>query len=55
MYTPLQVKTNYSLLSSLITIKKLIQKCLEYNINSVAITDTNLSDVLIIILSQLLA
>lgn len=46
MYTPLQVKTNYSLLSSLITIKKLIEKCKKYNINSIAITDNNMSYVM---------
>lgn len=43
MYTPLQVKTDYSLLSSLVSIKSLIKKCLEYNIKEVAITDTSLS------------
>ncbi|MBQ7140362.1 MAG: DNA polymerase III subunit alpha [Bacilli bacterium] len=46
MYIPLQVKTNYSLLSSLVTIKNLIKKCVEYNINAVAITDTNMSYVM---------
>ncbi len=46
MYIPLQVKSNYSLLSSLVTIKKLIKKCKEYNITSVAITDFNMSYVM---------
>ena len=46
MYIPLQIKTNYSLLSSLITIKKLIKKCIDYNIKAVAITDTNMSYVM---------
>jgi DNA polymerase-3 subunit alpha len=40
-YIPLQVKTNYSLLSSLINIEKLIKKAKEYNITSLAITDIN--------------
>ena len=43
MYTPLQVKTDYSLLSSTISIKKLIKKCLEYNIKNIAVTDTSLT------------
>ena len=46
MYTPLQVKTNYSLLSSLITIKDLIKLCIKYNIKEVAITDDNMSGVM---------
>ena len=43
MYIPLQVKTNYSLLSSLVIIKDLIKRCKELNIKEIAITDTNLS------------
>ena len=43
MYTPLWVKTDFSLLSSLINIKTLIKKCKEMNINSIAITDNNMS------------
>ncbi len=43
MYTPLQVKTDYSLLSSTVSIKKLIKKCLEYNIKNIAVTDTSLT------------
>ena len=42
MYTPLYVKTNYSLLSSLIKIDDLIGFCLQHNIKSIAITDSNL-------------
>lgn len=40
-YIPLNVKTDYSFLTSLVTVKKLVKKCLEYNINSVAVTDFN--------------
>ena len=40
-YIPLNVKTDYSFLSSLVTIKELVKKCCEYKISSVAITDTN--------------
>ena len=43
MYTPLQVKTDYSLLSSTVSIKRLIKKCLEYNIKNIAVTDTSLT------------
>jgi len=46
MYTPLWIKTDYSLLSSLVTIKKLIQKCKELDIYSLAITDQNMSGVM---------
>ena len=42
MYTPLAIKTNYSLLSSLIDIKKLVAYALKNNIKSLAITDNNL-------------
>lgn len=42
MYAPLYVKTNYSLLSSLIRIDELLEFCLQNNITSVAITDSNL-------------
>lgn len=42
MYTPLYVKTNYSLLSSLITIDKLLTYLKEHNYSSVAITDNNM-------------
>ena len=40
-YTPLQVKTNYSLLSSLNDIKKIVALASEYGYNSLAITDEN--------------
>ncbi len=40
-YIPLNVKTDYSFLTSLVTVKKLVEKCIEYNISSVAITDIN--------------
>ena len=42
MYTPLYIKTNYSLLSSLITIDKLISYAKEHNFSSLAITDSNM-------------
>ena len=42
MYTPLYVKTNYSFLKSLIKIDDLIIKCKEYNIDTLAICDTNM-------------
>jgi len=42
MYTPLYVKSNYSFLSSLVKIDKLIDKCVKNNIKSVAITDDNM-------------
>ena len=42
MYTPLYVKTNYSLLSSLITIDELIDYAKNNNIKSLAITDNNM-------------
>jgi len=42
MYAPLYVKTNYSLLSSLIRIDDLLEFCLQNNITSVAISDSNL-------------
>ena len=40
-YTPLQVKTNYSLLSSLNEIKKIVSLAADYGYNSLAITDEN--------------
>jgi len=46
MYTPLWIKTDFSLLSSLINIKSLIKKCKEMNITSIAITDNNMSGVM---------
>ena len=42
MYSPLYIKTEYSLLSSLIKIDDLILKCKTCNINSLAICDDNL-------------
>ncbi len=45
-YIPLKVKTNYSLLTSLITIDKLIEKCKLMNINSIAICDDNMYGVM---------
>lgn len=42
MYIPLYVKTNYSLLSSLITIDELILYCKNNHIPSIAITDNNM-------------
>ena len=43
MYTPLYVKTTYSLLSSLITIPQLVSFCKKHKIPSVGICDNNLS------------
>lgn len=40
-YVPFNVKTDYSFLSSLVTVKKLVEKCIEYNIKTIAITDLN--------------
>ena len=40
-YTPLWVKTNYSLLSSLNDIKKLVSLASSYGYTSLAITDEN--------------
>lgn len=42
MYIPLYVKTEYSLLSSLIKVKDLIKYAKEHNINALAITDNNM-------------
>ena len=42
MYSPLYIKTEYSLLSSLIKIDNLIIKCKENKISSLAIVDDNL-------------
>ena len=42
MYSPLYIKTEYSLLSSLIKIDNLIEKCKACNITSLAICDDNL-------------
>ncbi|MBE6153315.1 MAG: DNA polymerase III subunit alpha [Firmicutes bacterium] len=46
MYTPLWIKTDYSLLSSLVTIKKLIHKSKELGLKSLGITDNNMSGVM---------
>ena len=40
-YTPLQVKTSYSILSSLNNIKKIVSLAKEYGYSSLAITDEN--------------
>ncbi len=45
-YIPLIVKTNYSLLTSLIDIEKLISKCKSMNLNAVAICDDNMYGVM---------
>lgn len=42
MYTPLYVKTNYSLLSSLIKLDDLISYALKNNIKKLALTDSNM-------------
>ncbi len=41
-YIPLNVKTEYDLMNSLIRIDELISYCLDNNINSVGITDSNM-------------
>ena len=46
MYTPLYVKTNYSLLSSLITIDSYLEYAKKHNISSLAITDNNMFGVM---------
>ncbi len=43
MYTPLYVKTDYELLTNIITVKNLIEKALEYNISSIGICNNNLN------------
>lgn len=42
MWTPLYVKSNYTFLSSLINIDKLIKKCKDMNIKQVALCDDNM-------------
>ena len=46
MYTPLYVKTNYSLLSSLISIDNLLHFLKNHNYSQVAITDNNMFGVM---------
>lgn len=46
MFTRLYVKTNYSLLSSLISIDKLIEECVNKKIKSIAICDDNMMGVM---------
>ena len=46
IYTPLYIKTDYSLLSSLIKIDDLIEFANKYNIKSLTITDNNLCGVI---------
>ena len=43
MYIPLIIKTDYSLLSSLITVKKLVNKAKKYNYKAIGITDTTIN------------
>lgn len=45
-YMPLNIKTNYSLLKSLIDIPKLIKRCKELNYNAIAIADENMFGVM---------
>lgn len=47
MYTPLYVKTNYSLLSSLVTIEKLIALCKKNNLKSIAICDDDMTSTMV--------
>jgi len=46
MFTSLYVKTNYSLLSSLISIDKLISTCIKRQIKSIAICDNDMTGVM---------
>ena len=46
MFTSLYVKTNYSLLSSLIPIDKLIKTCIDRKIKSIAICDNDMTGVM---------
>lgn len=46
MFTRLYIKTNYSLLSSLISIDKLIEKCVSKKVKSIAICDNNMTGVM---------
>lgn len=47
MYTSLYIKSNYSLLSSLISIDKLIEYALEHKLNTLAICDDNMTSAFI--------
>ena len=47
MYTPLYIKTNYSLLSSLVTIDKIINLCKENNLKSIAICDDDMTSTMV--------
>ncbi len=46
MYIPLYVKSNYSLLSSLVTIDSLIDLCVSHNITEIALCDDDLTYVM---------
>ena len=46
MFTRLYIKTNYSLLSSLISIDKLIEHCINKKVKSIAICDDNMMGVM---------
>ncbi len=47
MYIPLYVKTNYTLLSSLITIDKIISLCKDNNLSSIAICDDDMTSTMV--------
>ncbi len=47
MYTPLYIKTNYSLLSSLVTIDKIIELCQKNNLKSIAICDDDMTSTMV--------
>ena len=47
MYTPLYIKTNYSLLSSLVTIDNLISLCKKHNLKSIAICDDDMTTTMV--------
>ncbi len=47
MYTPLYIKTNYSLLSSLVTIEKIIDLCKKNNLKEIAICDDDMTSTMV--------
>ena len=47
MYTPLYIKSNYSLLSSLVTIEKIIALCKSNNLKSIALCDDDMTSTMV--------
>ena len=47
MYTPLYIKSNYSLLSSLVTIDKIIALCKSNNLKSIALCDDDMTSTMV--------